>query len=291
MVAVEQVQRRAVFLGEAHAVLVGHHVVPPAVNQRRGAVEHAVPQLRQAIHVERRRHQEHAAGMQERSGRHGNEAAHAGADEHQVALQLLAEVHETRDARARVIDAAIVDGLRLVALAARHFGKRGDLAAPGPTFLAVREHDVSAHGAPGMSARLPQHRIEIGRIPSRHPSIRHFNSLRAQAPALFGMLPGILRKRDALARPPPHDAMADVTASALSSARDPRAAPGRATPRGAQRRHTWPHALAEWCAPCARWPPMTRLHAPLFIERMFPLRRAASPVAIPLQVTLRSDLG
>src|SRR4030095_328953 len=84
--------------------------------------------------------------MQERCGRDGHEAPHARADEHEVALQLLAEVHQTRDARARMIDAAIVDGLGLISFAARHFGERGDLATPGPAFLTVREDYVAAHG-------------------------------------------------------------------------------------------------------------------------------------------------
>ena len=43
---------------------------------------------------------------------------------HQIALQLFAEVHQTRDTRTRVIDAAVVHGLCFPTLAARHVGER-----------------------------------------------------------------------------------------------------------------------------------------------------------------------
>src|SRR5262245_59666565 len=119
MVAVEQVERRPVLLREANAVLVRPHLVAPAMHDRSLAVEHTLTQLRQASHVERRRHQKYAARMQERGRRDGDEAAHAGPDEHEVALQLLAEIHESGNACARMVDAAVVDGLGLIAFAPR----------------------------------------------------------------------------------------------------------------------------------------------------------------------------
>ena len=81
--------------------------------------------------------------MQERGGGHRHVAAEAGADQHQVAAELLAEVHQPRDARARLVDAAVVDRVRVVAFRARNFRQRGDLAPPGTGFLAVGEHHVA----------------------------------------------------------------------------------------------------------------------------------------------------
>src|SRR5688572_1386796 len=52
-----------------------------------------------------------------------------------------------------MVYAAIVDGLRLPALTARHIGERGDLAAPGPALLTMRKDDVSAHGDASRSQR------------------------------------------------------------------------------------------------------------------------------------------
>ena len=94
VIALEQVQRRLVGLREAHAVLVRHDVVAPAVHHRGRAVEHAGAQLRQALQVERRSHQEHAARVQQRRGGHRDVAAEARADQHQIAAELLAEVHQ-----------------------------------------------------------------------------------------------------------------------------------------------------------------------------------------------------
>src|SRR5437762_9005472 len=85
--------------------------------------------------------------MQQRGRGHGDVTAEARADEHEIPGQLLAEIHQPRDARARLVDAAIVDRVRVVSLAARDLRERADLAPPRPALLAVREdHMAESHG-------------------------------------------------------------------------------------------------------------------------------------------------
>src|SRR6185312_3232391 len=82
--------------------------------------------------------------MQQGSRSYRNIAAETGADQHQIARELLAELDEPRDALARIIEAAVIDRVRFVALAARDFGKGGDFASPRPALLAVGEDHVPA---------------------------------------------------------------------------------------------------------------------------------------------------
>ena len=119
-------------------------------------VEYAAAQLRQALQVQRRGHQEHPARMQERGGDDRDIAAEARADQHQVAGELLAEIHQPRNTRAGLIDAAVIDRVRLVALGARHLRERRDLAPPRPALLAVREDDVAGghERPPGGAQRI-----------------------------------------------------------------------------------------------------------------------------------------
>src|SRR5262249_33227908 len=84
---------------------------------------------------------------QERSRGDRDIAAETRAHEYQIAGELLAELHQLRHARPRLIDAAVIHRVRVVSFGARHLGERGDLASPGSGFLAVRENDVAgSHG-------------------------------------------------------------------------------------------------------------------------------------------------
>ncbi len=80
--------------------------------------------------------------MQQRRRSHGYIAAEAGADEHQVARQLLAELDQSRDTLAWIVEPAVIDGVRFVSFAAGDFGERGDLSSPGPALLAMGEDHV-----------------------------------------------------------------------------------------------------------------------------------------------------
>ena len=92
--------------------------------------------------------------MQQGRRGHGYIAADAGADEHQVACELFAELDESRDTLARIVEATVIDGVRFVSLAAGDFGERGDLPSPGSALLAVGEdHVPSGHdGSPAAAA-------------------------------------------------------------------------------------------------------------------------------------------
>src|SRR3569833_1523760 len=81
--------------------------------------------------------------MQKRRRCHCNVTAHARADEDQVARQLLAEVHELRHPRTRLVDAAVINGMGLIALAAGYIRQRGNLPPPRTTLLAMGEDDMA----------------------------------------------------------------------------------------------------------------------------------------------------
>src|SRR5262249_3504620 len=81
--------------------------------------------------------------MEKRCGCDCNVASHARADEYQITGELLAEVNQLRDTGTRHIDAAIIHGVRLVALATRDFGQCRDLPSPWATFLAMGEDNVT----------------------------------------------------------------------------------------------------------------------------------------------------
>ena len=69
MIIVKQMQGGTVVAREARAVLVGHDLVAPAMHHHGRAIEHTLAQRRQALGIDRRRHEEHAAGMQVRGRR------------------------------------------------------------------------------------------------------------------------------------------------------------------------------------------------------------------------------
>ncbi len=111
-------------------------------------IQHALAQWRQAFGIDGRRHQEHTAGMQMRGGGDRHVGAEAGSDQDQFAFQVLAEIHQAGEPALRRIDAAIVHGLRLVALRAGGIGEHGDLATPGAAFLSMRKHYIpTGHGS------------------------------------------------------------------------------------------------------------------------------------------------
>ena len=90
VIAIHEMQRRPVGLGEADTVLNGNHLVQPTVDDGGRTVQDPLPQLGQSFHVQRGSHQEHTSGMQKRGRCYCNVTAHARADQHQVARQLLA---------------------------------------------------------------------------------------------------------------------------------------------------------------------------------------------------------
>ncbi len=143
MVRVHDVQRRLLLAGEAIAVVDGDHLVAPAVHDRRRAGSRSRREFLEAGHVERGSQQEHATRLQQRGSCHGNVAAHARADQHQRAPQVLAERQQPRDPVLRVVDAAVIHRLDVKPLLARDLRHRGDLAAPRLAVLAVRKDYVS----------------------------------------------------------------------------------------------------------------------------------------------------
>jgi hypothetical protein len=136
-------QRGVIVLREAHAVLVRHHLIMPAMYQRGRAVEPTRAQLRQSLDVERRRHEKDTARVQQRGGGDRHVATEARADQHQIPRELLAEVHQACHAGARLLDAAVVDRVRLVPFRTCDLRQRGNLASPGTSILAVGEHDMT----------------------------------------------------------------------------------------------------------------------------------------------------
>ncbi len=142
MIAFEQVQRGSGGLREAHAVLERNHIVAPAMHDRRRTVQYTLAKFGQTLDVERRCHQEDAASVQQRSGCDGDVPAHAGANQNEITRQFLARVDELRHTCPGLIDAAIVDRVRLIALAARHFRERRDLPTPGSALLSMRENHI-----------------------------------------------------------------------------------------------------------------------------------------------------
>src|SRR6202011_1133916 len=143
MVPIHEMQRRAVVLRKTNTVLDGNDIIRPTVNDGRRTIEDALPQLGQSCHIQRGSHQKHPSGMQKRRRCYCNVTAHARADQHQVARQLLAEVHELCDTGSWLLDAAIVHRMRFVALAASYFGQRRNLPPPRATFLAMGEDYVA----------------------------------------------------------------------------------------------------------------------------------------------------
>jgi hypothetical protein len=81
--------------------------------------------------------------MQKRRRCYCNVTTHARTDQHQVARQLLAEVHELCDTGPRLVDAAIVHRMGIVTLAAGYLGEGRNLPSPRATFLAMGEDDVA----------------------------------------------------------------------------------------------------------------------------------------------------
>ncbi len=66
VVAIHQMQCRAIRLRKSDTVLNGYDVVQPTVNDGFRAIENTGPQLRESIHVQRGSHQKHTAVMQQR---------------------------------------------------------------------------------------------------------------------------------------------------------------------------------------------------------------------------------
>src|SRR5262249_60995933 len=93
------------------------------------------------------RHEEHTAGVQQRGRGHRNVAAETRSDQHQIAGELLAELHQPGYPGSWLIDAAVIHRVRVVSFGACHLGERGDLASPGTASLTVRENDMTgSHG-------------------------------------------------------------------------------------------------------------------------------------------------
>jgi NAD(P)-dependent dehydrogenase (short-subunit alcohol dehydrogenase family) len=158
VVTLEQMQRSFVRFGKTHAVFVRHDVIAPAVHYGRRTVEQPRTQLRQTLHIKRGSHEEHSARMQQGGGRHRHVTAQTGPDQYQIPAQLLAEVHQARHPRTRLLDAAIIDRVRLIPFRAGNFRERGDLAAPRSRVLAMREHYMAGshrclHGGPSAAVR------------------------------------------------------------------------------------------------------------------------------------------
>ncbi len=121
----------------------------------------------------------------------------------QVALQFLAEVHESRDASTRMIDAAVINGLGLPAFgcAPRRRARRScGPAARFPDHARTRRNDSRSLRK---SSRLPQQFIQGSSAPSLDTSFRHRHSFSAQPARLLGELTAVLRECDA--RPRSHD--------------------------------------------------------------------------------------